>query len=62
MVTGTSKKNDQMLSGRTENMHWVHFEGPDALINQFIEVLITEARPNSLRGRWLDTEPRRAVG
>jgi tRNA-2-methylthio-N6-dimethylallyladenosine synthase len=53
MVTGTSKKNDQMLSGRTENMHWVHFEGPAALTNQFIDVLITEARPNSLRGRWV---------
>jgi len=53
MVTGASKKNDRMLAARTENMRWVHFEGPDALINQFIEVVITEARPNSLRGRWV---------
>ena len=57
MVTGTSKKNEQMLSGRTENMRWVHFEGPAHLINQFVDVLITDAKPNSLRGRWLDTDP-----
>ncbi|MGE0114317.1 MAG: tRNA (N6-isopentenyl adenosine(37)-C2)-methylthiotransferase MiaB [Steroidobacteraceae bacterium] len=54
MVTGTSKKNEQFLSGRTENMRWVHFDGPEQLINQFADVLITEAKPNSLRGRWLN--------
>ncbi len=53
MVTGLSRKNEQLLSGRTENMRWVHFEGPEQLINQFVEVQITEAMPNSLRGRWL---------
>lgn len=53
MVTGTSKKNEQLLSGRTENMRWVHFEGPQQLINQFADVLITDVKPNSLRGRWL---------
>jgi tRNA-2-methylthio-N6-dimethylallyladenosine synthase len=53
MVTGYSKKNEQVLSGRTENMRWVHFDGPPELINQFAEVLVTEAKPNSLRGRWL---------
>jgi tRNA-2-methylthio-N6-dimethylallyladenosine synthase len=56
MVTGTSKKNEQMLSGRTENMRWVHFEGPAHLINQFVDVLITDAKPNSLRGRWHCTD------
>lgn len=60
MVTGTSKKNDRMLAARTENNRWVHFEGPDALINQFIDVVITEARPNSLRGRWVPEGMRRA--
>ncbi len=53
MVTGYSKKNEQVLSGRTENMRWVHFDGPPELINQFADVLVTEAKPNSLRGRWL---------
>ncbi len=56
MVTGTSKKNEQLLSGRTENMRWVHFDGPEQLINQFVYVQITEAKPNSLRGRWVEAE------
>jgi tRNA-2-methylthio-N6-dimethylallyladenosine synthase len=29
----------------------VNFEGPSNLINRFADVIITEARPNSLRGR-----------
>jgi tRNA-2-methylthio-N6-dimethylallyladenosine synthase len=29
----------------------VNFEGPSELINRFTDVIITEARPNSLRGR-----------
>ncbi|MGC3982156.1 MAG: tRNA (N6-isopentenyl adenosine(37)-C2)-methylthiotransferase MiaB [Steroidobacteraceae bacterium] len=53
MVTGYSKKNEQALSGRTENQRWVHFDGPATVINQFVDVLITDAMPNSLRGRWL---------
>jgi tRNA-2-methylthio-N6-dimethylallyladenosine synthase len=42
------------LAGRTENMRWVNFDGPHALINRFANVLITEAMPNSLRGRLVD--------
>ncbi len=54
LVTGPSKTNEQLLSGRTENMRWVHFEGPQHLINQFVDVKITEVLKNSLRGRWLE--------
>jgi tRNA-2-methylthio-N6-dimethylallyladenosine synthase len=32
-------------------MRWVNFDGPEALIHRFAEVVITEALPNSLRGR-----------
>ncbi|MGD9843264.1 MAG: tRNA (N6-isopentenyl adenosine(37)-C2)-methylthiotransferase MiaB [Steroidobacteraceae bacterium] len=53
LVTGPSKTNDQLLSGRTENMRWVHFEGPPQLINQFVAVQIVEVLRNSLRGRWV---------
>ena len=53
LVTGPSKTNDQLLSGRTENMRWVHFDGPKQLINQFAEVQIVEVLKNSLRGRWV---------
>jgi tRNA-2-methylthio-N6-dimethylallyladenosine synthase len=51
LVERPSKKNANQLAGRTENMRWVNFDGPGTLINQFAEVLITEALPNSLRGR-----------
>jgi tRNA-2-methylthio-N6-dimethylallyladenosine synthase len=58
LVTGPSKTNDQLLSGRTENMRWVHFAGPAQLINQFAEVQIVEVLKNSLRGRWVDAAVR----
>jgi len=49
LVTGTSKKDDQELSGRTENNRVVNFSGPKNLIGQFINVTITKILPNSLR-------------
>ena len=53
MVERPAKKNRNELAGRTENMRWVNFEGPARLIHSFADVVITEARPNSLRGRLL---------
>jgi len=53
LVERPAKKDAQQLAGRTENMRWVNFDGPASLINQFADVQITEALPNSLRGRWL---------
>jgi tRNA-2-methylthio-N6-dimethylallyladenosine synthase len=32
-------------------MRWVNFDGPATLIGRFVDVLITEALPNSLRGQ-----------
>jgi tRNA-2-methylthio-N6-dimethylallyladenosine synthase len=54
LVERPSRKNAQQLAGRTENMRWVNFDGPPTLINGFANVLITEALPNSLRGRLAD--------
>ena len=51
LVEKTSKKSDAQVSGRTENNRWVNFDGDAALIGQFVDVVITEALPNSLRGR-----------
>ena len=56
LVTGVSKKDTQVLSGRTECNRVVNFAGPTQLIGQFTEVHITEALPNSLRGRLLELE------
>jgi tRNA-2-methylthio-N6-dimethylallyladenosine synthase len=51
LVERPAKRNQQELAGRTDNNRWVNFEGPAELMNRFADVVITEARPNSLRGR-----------
>jgi tRNA-2-methylthio-N6-dimethylallyladenosine synthase len=54
LVEKPSKKDARQLAGRTENMRWVNFDGDSSCIGQFVDVLITEALPNSLRGRLLN--------
>jgi tRNA-2-methylthio-N6-dimethylallyladenosine synthase len=54
LVEKPSKKDRNMLAGRTENMRWVNFDADPSCIGQFVDVLITEALPNSLRGRLVD--------
>ncbi|SPX61145.1 isopentenyl-adenosine A37 tRNA methylthiolase [Legionella feeleii] len=56
LVTGTSKKDSQQLAGRTECNRVVNFDGPHELIGQFVNVHISEALPNSLRGRLVQGE------
>ncbi len=51
LVTGPSRKNPNELTGKTENMRQVNFEGPARLTGEFVDVMITEAFSNSLRGR-----------
>jgi tRNA-2-methylthio-N6-dimethylallyladenosine synthase len=51
LVERRSKKDSAQLAGRTENMRWVNFDGPASLLGGFADLLITEALPNSLRGR-----------
>lgn len=55
LVERRSKKSTNQLAGRTENMRWVNFDADPSCIGQFVDVQITEALPNSLRGRLLDT-------
>lgn len=58
LVERVSKKDQNEVAGRTENMRWVNFEGSADLIGSFVDVEVTEARPNSLRGRLLsDDQP-----
>lgn len=54
LVEKPSKKDPRQMSGRTENMRWVNFDGDKTLVGQFVDVVITEALPNSLRGRLVD--------
>lgn len=51
LVERPSKKDAKELAGKTENNRWVNFAGPASLIGRFVDVDITEARPQSLRGR-----------
>ncbi len=51
LVEKPSRKNPNELSGRTENMRYVNFPGDARMIGQFIDVEITQAMANSLRGR-----------
>ncbi len=51
LVEGPSRKDPNELTGRTENMRYVNFAGHPRLIGQFVDVMITEALSNSLRGR-----------
>ncbi|MDY0069527.1 MAG: tRNA (N6-isopentenyl adenosine(37)-C2)-methylthiotransferase MiaB [Porticoccaceae bacterium] len=51
LVTGISKKDPGQLQGRTENNRVVNFRADDhQLIGAFVDVVITEALPHSLRG------------
>jgi tRNA-2-methylthio-N6-dimethylallyladenosine synthase len=56
LVTGPSRKDPGQLCGRTANNRVVNFKGQSDLIGEFVNVTITEALPNSLRG---DHEPAR---
>jgi tRNA-2-methylthio-N6-dimethylallyladenosine synthase len=50
LVERASRKDAAQMSGRTENNRVVNFTGTQELIGQFVNVTITEALPNSLRG------------
>ena len=51
LVTGVSRRDANELTGKTENMRQLNFAGDPRLIGQFVPVVVTEALPNSLRGR-----------
>ena len=56
LVEGPSKKDPNELMGRTENNRVVNFAANPRLIGHFVEVAITRALPNSLRGEVLTSE------
>jgi len=54
LVMGTSRKDSSELQGRTENNRVVNFQANDSeLIGRFVDVRISKALPNSLRGTLL---------
>ncbi|WP_442681970.1 tRNA (N6-isopentenyl adenosine(37)-C2)-methylthiotransferase MiaB [Stenotrophomonas sp. JC08] len=56
LVEGPSRKDPNELTGKTENMRSVNFPGNARLVGQFVDVVITEALSNSLRGRIATVE------
>jgi tRNA-2-methylthio-N6-dimethylallyladenosine synthase len=50
LVEGPSRKDPRQLAGRTESNRVVNFPGAAALVGRFVDVVITQALPNSLRG------------
>ena len=54
LVERPSRRDAQELAGRTENNRWVNFAGSASLIQKFVDVEITAALNNSLRGRLVD--------
>jgi tRNA-2-methylthio-N6-dimethylallyladenosine synthase len=51
LVERPARKNAHELAGRTENNRWVNFAGPRSLIDHFADVVVTEVRSHTLRGR-----------
>jgi tRNA-2-methylthio-N6-dimethylallyladenosine synthase len=61
LIERPAKRNPRQLAGRTDNNRWVNFDGPAddpmGALNRFADVIITEAMPNSLRGRLVEVHP-----
>ena len=61
LVEGASRKDDAQVSGRTENNRVVNFDGDHHLTGKMVDVRITEALPNSLRGELVEPPRARAA-
>jgi tRNA-2-methylthio-N6-dimethylallyladenosine synthase len=51
LIEGPSRKRANELTGRTENMRYLNFAGDPRMVGHFVDVTVTEALSNSLRGR-----------
>ncbi|TDY01057.1 tRNA (N6-isopentenyl adenosine(37)-C2)-methylthiotransferase MiaB [Thiohalophilus thiocyanatoxydans] len=58
LVSGPSRKDPGQLAGRTANNRVVNFKGDPELVGEFVDVSITQAMPNSLRGELLSQSVR----
>ena len=54
LVDGTSKTDDNMLSGYTESNKLVHFKGDLSLVGKIVDVRITESHTYSLIGELVN--------
>jgi tRNA-2-methylthio-N6-dimethylallyladenosine synthase len=56
IVEGKARKDVGEMAARTDNNRIVNFPGHERLLNQMIDVRITEANPHSLRGEIVTRE------
>jgi tRNA-2-methylthio-N6-dimethylallyladenosine synthase len=54
LVEGESKKDPNVLSGRTRTNKLVNFTGPKHLIGRFAHVRIEEPKTHTLKGVWVE--------
>ncbi|MGA7982437.1 MAG: TRAM domain-containing protein, partial [Chromatiaceae bacterium] len=54
LVEGPSRKDSAELSGRTQNNRVVNFAAPQEMVGDFVDIHVTAALPNSLRGELID--------
>ena len=54
LVEGRSKRSPQEWCGRLRTNQVVNFIGPRELLGRLARVVITEAHPHSLKGRWVE--------
>lgn len=56
LVERAARKGEGEVAGRTENNRVVNFAGSERLIGYFVQVRITDAYPNSLRGEFIEID------
>jgi tRNA-2-methylthio-N6-dimethylallyladenosine synthase len=56
LIERPAKKDPDLVAGRTANNRVVNFSADPRLMGKFVNVRITEALPNSLRGILVDSE------
>ncbi len=61
LVEGPSRKDSRQMCGRTENNRVVNFDGLSSLVGCFVDLRITEALPNSLRGELINEGHRKVA-
>jgi tRNA-2-methylthio-N6-dimethylallyladenosine synthase len=57
LVSGRSKRSPEEWCGRLRTNQLVNFIGPRDLAGHLTRVIITEAHPHSLKGRWVASSP-----
>jgi tRNA-2-methylthio-N6-dimethylallyladenosine synthase len=51
LVERAARRNPREVAGRTSGNRWVNFAAPAELRGRFVDVVVTEAMPHTLRGR-----------